>query len=111
MIMRLKWAQWFYGLMNAIIGGGAGAVVSGFTVMALAPNSFNLTSWTGASKVILAMLINFCVTGAFSMFFYLKQSPLPAISDSDPFAFRKTVEKAVEKEKVQEIVREEEKNP
>jgi len=103
--MKLRWDKWLLGLGSAFIGGGAGAVVSGFTNIAIAPATFNLTSAEGAGKVLFTMLINFVVVGAFSMFFFLKQSPLPTPDDSDPFAFRKKVEAAVAVEKVQEKVR------
>jgi hypothetical protein len=76
-VVKLKWDKWLYGLGSAIIGGGAGAVVSGFTSIILAPEQFNLTTGHGALKVVAAMGINFGVVGFFSMFFYLKQSPLP----------------------------------
>lgn len=100
--MKLRWDKWLYGLGSAIIGGGAGAVVSGFTNIMIAPDTFNLTTHAGAGKVALGMGINFLIVGFFSMFFYLKQSPLPAVDDSDPAAFRKTVENAVEVEKEKE---------
>lgn len=106
--MKLRWGKWLYGLGTAAIGGGSGAVVSGFTNIALAPNTFNFTTTDGAMKVLLAMAINFAVVGAFSMFFYLKQAPLPPMDDSDPALFRKTVERAVKVEKVAEKIRESE---
>ena len=75
--MKLKWDRWLYGLGSAVIGGGAGAVVSGVTNIAISPATFNLTTADGAWKVVLAMGINFGVVAFFSAFFFLKQSPLP----------------------------------
>lgn len=83
--MKLRWDKWLYGLGSAIIGGGAGAVVSGFTNIAIAPDTFNLSTPAGAWKVLLAMGINFATVGAFSMFFYLKQSPLPQAEGDTTF--------------------------
>lgn len=82
--MKLRWSKWLYGLGSAVVGGGAGAVVSGFTSIILAPDQFNLTTGHGALKVVAAMAINFGVVGFFSMFFYLKQSPLPPAEDDEP---------------------------
>lgn len=88
--MKLRWDKWLYGLGSAVIGGGAGAVVSGLTNMGIAPETFNLTTGAGALKLLLSVGINFGLVGTLSMFFYLKQSPLPqAESDSNPEAFVK----------------------
>lgn len=75
--MKLRWDKWLYGLGSAAIGGGAGAVVSGLTNMGIAPETFNLTTGAGALKILLAVGINFAMVGGLSMFFFLKQSPLP----------------------------------
>lgn len=75
--MKLRWDKWLYGLGSAFIGGGAGAVVSGLTSMGIAPDTFNLTTTAGAQKLLLSVGINFGIVGLLSMFFYLKQSPLP----------------------------------
>ncbi len=103
--MRLKWGSWLYKLGTAAIGGGAGAVVSGVSSIMIAPDTFNLTSAAGGWKVLILMGVNFAVSGFFSMFFYLKTAPLPEIADEDTQAFRKTVERAVAKEKIQEVIR------
>jgi hypothetical protein len=79
--MKLMWDKWLYGLGSAVIGGGSGAVVSGVSTMLIAPSLFNVTSWAGVAKVFSVMAINFVLTGGLSMFFYLKQSPLPAEVD------------------------------
>ncbi len=75
--MKLKWDRWLYGLGSGIIGGGAGAVVAGLASMLLAPQEFNVTSWHGVLKALSMMVACFTINGAISLFFYLKQSPLP----------------------------------
>lgn len=75
--MKLNWDKWLYGIFSAIIGGGSGAVVSGVSTMLVSPSTFNVQTWQGVVRVLSVMGINFILTGAFSMFFYLKQSPLP----------------------------------
>ena len=81
--MKLRWGKWLYGLGSAVIGGGAGAVVSGFTNIVIAPSTFNFNTAGGAVKVLLAMVISFAVVAGFSLFFYLKQAPLPEADDGD----------------------------
>lgn len=76
--MKLKWDRWLYGLGSGIIGGGAGAVVAGLSSMLLAPMEFNVTSWHGVIKAVSMMVACFVINGLISLFFYLKQSPLPA---------------------------------
>jgi hypothetical protein len=80
--MKLKWDKWLYGLGNAIIGGGAGAVISAFSNIAIAPGTFNLVTGEGATKVLTSMGVSFLISGALSLFFYLKQSPLPPEENS-----------------------------
>ncbi len=75
-IMNLDLLGWLYGLGNAVIGGGAGAVTSTFTAAMIAPDKFNLGGEFGNTlKLILA---TFLINGMLNLFFYLKQSPLPA---------------------------------
>lgn len=87
--MKLRWDKWLYGIGSAIIGGGAGAVVNGFTNIAIAPGTFNLTTGAGAMKVLLSMGVSFLLSGALSMFFYLKQSPLPPEATGDTTTIKK----------------------
>ena len=67
--------HWLHGLGSAFIGGGAGAVTAGFTAAVIDPKAFN----TGTQlKPLLALMgVTFLVNGLLSVFFYLKQSPLP----------------------------------
>lgn len=75
--MKLNWDNWLLGVGSAFIGGGASAVVSGLT-SSLAFH-VDVTTWAGMVKMLTLMLINFVLTGSVSMFFYLKQSPLPTV--------------------------------
>jgi hypothetical protein len=78
--MKLAWDKWAYGLVSGFIGGGSGAVVGGVTSALMF--KVDVTTWAGASRILTLMLIQFVVAGAFSMFFYLKQSPLPPATDT-----------------------------
>ncbi len=75
--MKLRWDNWIYGLGSAIIGGGSGSVVGGITSAIVF--KVDVTTWRGAGQILAVMAIQFIVAGAFSMFFFLKQSPLPAV--------------------------------
>jgi len=75
--MKTAVQRWLYGLGSAVVGGGASAVVSGFTAMGFAPDKFNFTSGAGVWHFFAMALINFAVSAFLSAMFYLKQSPLP----------------------------------
>jgi len=75
--MKITIQRWLYGLGSAVVGGGASAVVSGFTAMGFAPDKFNFTTGTGVVHFFALALINFAVSAFLSAMFYLKQSPLP----------------------------------
>jgi len=73
--MKLLWDKWLYGLFSGVIGGGSSAVVGGITSALVF--KVDVTTWSGALKIMSVMGINFAVAGWFAFFFYLKQSPLP----------------------------------
>lgn len=73
--MKLKWDQWLYGIGSAVIGGGSSAIVGG--AVSIVAFKVDVTTWAGALKIMSIMLANFSLAGFLSMFFYLKQSPLP----------------------------------
>lgn len=75
--MKANVRRWLYGLSSAFIGGGASAVTSGITAMGFAPDKFNLTDMSGALRLLALVFVNFVVSGIFSTFFFLRQSPLP----------------------------------
>lgn len=68
---------WLHGLIAAFIGGGASAGAAA----GVDPDSFNLVDWEG----FLNILKLFAVSGLFSVFAYLKKSPLPEISKASCF--------------------------
>lgn len=80
MPLNSKTERWIYGLINAAIGGGAGAIVSGVSSMGFAPDKFNLTDWNGILRLLGLMAVNFLFSAILSIAFYLKQSPLPPLS-------------------------------
>lgn len=89
--MKLRWDKWLYSLGSGIIGGGSGAVVAGLSAMLLAPQEFNVTTWSGVAKAFSMMAACFVINGLIAMFFFLKQSPLPpAEGDSNPAAFTRS---------------------
>lgn len=67
------WRTWLRGLIGAIIGGGANAI----TVMVVEPKSFNLEA--GWPALWHFTLISALVSAAL----FLKQSPVPPISDEN----------------------------
>jgi hypothetical protein len=75
--MKSNVQRWLYGLGSAVVGGGASAIVSGFTAMGFAPDKFNFTTASGVGHFFALALINFAVSAFLSAMFYLKQSPLP----------------------------------
>jgi hypothetical protein len=75
--VKLDWGPWFYGLLAAGIGGGAGAVAAGFAAPVIAPGQFGVGGNPGWNSLKLMGAV-FIVSGALSVAFFLKQSPLPA---------------------------------
>lgn len=73
---------WLHGLMAALIGGGASAVVSGITVSAFDPAKFNFGQ--DIVRLLEFMAVQFGLSGILSVFAYLKQSPLPPDEDCQP---------------------------
>jgi len=71
----LDWSNWLYGLFAALIGGGAGAVVSGVAVSMMDPKDFSF----GSGKFFALVATIFLTHGSVSAFMFLKQQPLPAI--------------------------------
>lgn len=80
--MTTRWKDplvWFRGLLAAFIGGGAGAVASGFIAVARTPNEYNLKD--GLSNLLVMIGGTFLVTGIISMAAYLQRSPLPELEE------------------------------
>jgi hypothetical protein len=71
---KLDWATWLYGLVSGFIGGGAGAIGTGFGEMVL--DSKHVAA-EGMHHVFALMGISFLFSGVITASAYLKQSPLP----------------------------------
>jgi gas vesicle protein len=66
--------QWVHGLIAAFLGGLAGAVDGGLTVMLIAPETFNLGP--GLRKTLLTLTVFGILSGVKLAAAYLKQSPI-----------------------------------
>jgi hypothetical protein len=84
---RLDVLGWLYGLLHAAIGGGAGAVTAGFSASLIAPKELSF----GGMASLKLMGLCFCVNAAFSMFLYLKDSPLPKVIEEKTTTTTQTV--------------------
>ena len=105
MPQKIGWGVWVYGLIAGFVGGGAGAVSTGFANMFVDPDHFNLKH---PRLVIESMLTMFVVSGFLSVFAYLKQSPLPSVvtvttttettslQQNPPAIIKETVQKTAE---------------
>jgi hypothetical protein len=74
-VKHLDLAGWLYGLGHAAIGGGASAVVAGFSASVIAPAEIPFGGLASFKLMGLCFLVNALLSG----FMYLKQSPLPEI--------------------------------
>ena len=77
-MMHLDFMGWIYGLLSAIIGGGAGAVTAAVAAAIIKPQDF---AFADASSLKLMFWV-FIVNGTLNMFYYLKQSPLPPVVEN-----------------------------
>ena len=74
--MKLNWGVWLYGLVSGFIGGGAGAIASGFAGIYTDPEHFNPAK--GFKHLLTLMGITFIFSGAMTTAAYLAKSPLPS---------------------------------
>lgn len=81
----LDWSKWIYGLVSAIIGGGAGAATAGVGANLVVPG-------LKASQTLSIMGMTFVVSGVFNGLAYLHQQPLPAVTTTDKATSSVTVE-------------------
>lgn len=72
---------WFRGLLAAFIGGGAGAVASGFIAVAQTPQQYNLKD--GMQNLLVMIAGTFVVVGIINAASYLQKSPLPELEEGD----------------------------
>lgn len=69
----LQWETWVYGLVAALIGGGSGAIATGFAQVIVDPQHADLR------HMLALMGTSFVVAGILSAAAYLAKSPLPQI--------------------------------
>jgi hypothetical protein len=77
--VRVDWGHWLYGLVSGFIGGGAGAIGTGFGEIVLDPQ--HVAGAGGLHHVFALMGISFLFTGIITSAAYLKQSPLPQMRE------------------------------
>ena len=70
---RLDWGAWAYGLLHAVVGGGANAVVSALSVSIADPKDFAI----GSGKFLSVVGTSFLIGCTISFFMFLKQDPTP----------------------------------
>jgi|WetSurMetagenome_2_1015567.scaffolds.fasta_scaffold787840_2 hypothetical protein len=75
---KLDFLGWIYGLLHAVIGGGASAVIAGISAGLVAPKEL---AFGGMGSVKL-MGACFVVNALLSAFMYLKDSPVPNVIES-----------------------------
>lgn len=86
--MNLNWEAWFYGIFAAGIGGAAtaGGAWLGMAGAKAAGLDVPTLNWQALGVIL--------TSGALTnLFFYLKQSPMPAIEVSKTTIVEKTIEK------------------
>lgn len=71
----LDFSDWFRGLVAAFIGGGAGAVSAGFSVIVQDPHDYNVYT----RKLYTLMLMCFIINGIISAMAFLHQRPVPEL--------------------------------
>lgn len=67
--------------MAAFIGGGAGAVSSGFIAVGKTPDRYNFND--GIGNLLWMIFGTFVVSGILCAAFYLSKSPLPELEESE----------------------------
>lgn len=80
--MTTRWKDplvWLRGLFAAFVGGGAGAVASGFIAVAQTPEQYNLKE--GLHNLLVMFFGCFVVTGIGHAAMYLQKSPLPELEE------------------------------
>lgn len=73
----LAWDQWAYGLLTAVLGGGATSASGVLSVMAIDPEKFNFSQpW----NLVKASFASFLLGGVIQMWAYLKQGLPPVMT-------------------------------
>lgn len=83
---NLDLGNWLYGLVAAVVGGGANAVVAGVAINIADPSHFNAS--TGPFYKIVGTV--FAANATMSFFLYLKQTPLPKLVSKTVVTVEKT---------------------
>lgn len=71
----IDFTDWFRGLVAAFVGGGAGAVSAGFSVIVQDPHDYNIYT----RKLYTLMLTCFLINGLLSAMAFLHQRPVPEL--------------------------------
>ena len=82
--MRTHWKNplvWFRGLLSAFIGGGAGAIGSGFISVAQTPKEYNFQD--GLHNLLVMIAGTFVLSGIVTAAAFLQKSPLPELEEVD----------------------------
>lgn len=82
--MGTRWKNplvWFRGLLAAFIGGGAGAVASGFISVAQTPKEYNFQD--GFHNLLVMIAGTFIVSGITHATAFLQKSPLPELEEDN----------------------------
>jgi hypothetical protein len=69
----LNWSAWFYGIVQAVIKGGATSASAGISVIVVDPDHFNLQT----GKFWAVMGTSFVVGAATNFFSFLQNNPVP----------------------------------
>lgn len=78
--------NWIYGLVAAVVGGGANAAVGGFAINTADPAHFN-AQHSDLYGVVFKM---FLTSAVMSFFMYLKQNPVPHITSETTLTVKTT---------------------
>jgi len=85
-----KWKNpmvWFRGLVAAFVGGGAGAIASGFISVAQTPKEYNFND--GLQNLAVMIVGTFLLSGTVTAAAYLQKSPLPELEEVNTTSINK----------------------
>lgn len=74
---RYDWSTWLMGILRSLIQGGAAAVVAGFSVNVIAPNTFNFAD--GLGRTLELMVTMFIIQGVIHMMMFLQVHGAPEL--------------------------------
>lgn len=76
---KLKWADWFRGLIGAFVSGGAGAIGGATGATMLDPTKFNLNDGLGVTMKLMG--IAFVISAVISLAKFLQTHPVPDVGE------------------------------